>query len=68
MVKKLCVNPTCSSHCDVEKDGKEWRFANGFQMTLDKTQMKHFDPEDEYNLCWRCKGLIAFLKTKKMLP
>ena len=74
--KKLCINPTCSSHCDVVLDApkdtckteKEWRFSNGFGMPLDKTQLKYFVPEDDYNLCAKCEGLIGLLVQLKLLP
>ena len=66
---KLCVNPACSSHCEVIHDELwGWRFASGFGMSLDKNQLAHFDPEDEYNLCPRCEGMIDLLIKLKLLP
>lgn len=67
---KLCINPACSSHCDVVWDENfgYWRFANGFQMALSKSQMAHFDPKDEYNLCGSCEGMISLLVSLELLP
>jgi len=65
---KLCINPSCSSHCDIIMDNGRWRFANGFQMELTKTQLQNFNPKSETNLCDSCEGVIDLLVSLKLLP
>lgn len=55
---KLCDNPLCECHCDVVED-KElatfgWRWANGYQTSLSKSQVDNFKPWEKYHLCQRC--------------
>lgn len=67
---KLCVNPSCSSNCEVEFDDTfgEWRFKAGFKTAISKTQLKYFDPKDDHNLCQSCEGMVELLTKLGLLP
>ena len=66
---KLCINPSCNNHCDVVWDEQfgRWRFSNGFQMSLSKSQLSHFDPENNYNLCGACAAMIPLLQSLNLI-
>ena len=77
---KLCINPNCFYHCDIEKKdgvwvfGKDtpqndvWMWSGGFRCQLDKDQLANLDVESEENLCRSCQCVINLLVARQLLP